>query len=66
MNILFPFKAKKAVKQTKKVLDTNKDLTKEVKRVVGNLKSDVDTLLTLLPHLKPLYKDIVAIIKKVF
>lgn len=66
MNILFPFKVKKAIKQTKKMLDANKDLTKEVKRVIGNLKTDIEALLTYLPHLKPIYKEVMEIIKEVF
>lgn len=59
-------KVKKAIKQTKKLLDTNKDLTKEVKRVIGNLKTDIEALLTYLPHLKPIYKEVIEIIKEVF
>lgn len=59
-------KVKKAIKQTKKLLDTNKDLTKEVKRVIGNLKQDIDALLTLLPHLKPIYKEVIEIVKEAF
>lgn len=66
MNILFPFKAKKAIKQTKKLLDTNKNLTKEVKTVIGDLKDNIEKLLTYLPHLKPIYKEIIEIVKEVF
>lgn len=66
MNIFFIFKVKKAIKQTKKMLDTNKDLTKEVKRVIGNLKDDVEALLAYLPHFKPIYKEIIEIVKEVF
>lgn len=66
MSIFFIFKIKKAVKQTKKMLDTNKDLTKEVKRLIGNIKQDVEILLTYLPQFKPIYKEVVEIIKKCF
>ena len=66
MNIFFIFKVKKAVKQAKKMLDTNKNLTKEVKRLIGNIKQDVETLLTYLPQFKPIYKEITDIIKEVF
>lgn len=66
MNIFFIFKVKKAVKQTKKMLDTNKDLTKEVKRLIGNIKQDVEILLTYLPQFKPIYKEITEIVKGVF
>lgn len=66
MSIFFIFKIKKAVKQTKKMLDTNKDLTREVKRIIGNIKQDVEILLTFLPQFKPIYKEFVEIIKKCF
>ena len=64
--ISFINKVKKAIKQTKKMLDTNKDLTNQVKRIIGNLKTDIEALLTYLPHLKPIYKEIVEIVKQVF
>jgi len=59
-------KVKKAIKQTKKMLDTNKDLTSQVKRIIGNLKTDIEALLTYLPHFKPIYKEIIEIVKEVF
>lgn len=66
MDLLFIFKIKKAVKQAKRMLDTNKDLTKEVKRIIGNIKQDVEILLTYLPQFKPIYKEVLNIIKEVF
>lgn len=66
MDLLFIFKIKKAVKQTKKMLDANKDLTREVKRIIGNIKQDVEILLTYLPQFKPIYKEVLNIIKEVF
>lgn len=66
MDLLFVFKIKKAVKQTKKMLDANRDLTKEVKRIIGNIKQDVEILLSYLPQFKPIYKEFVEIIKKCF
>lgn len=66
MSIFFIFKIKKAVKQAKKMLDTNRDLTKEVKRIIGNIKQDVEILLTYLPQFKPIYKEITEIVKGVF
>jgi len=59
-------KVKKAIKQTKNMLDTNKDLTSQVKRIIGNLKIDIEALLTYLPHFKPIYKEIIEIVKEVF
>lgn len=59
-------KVKKAIKQAKKMIDTNLDLANEVKRTIGNLKTDIETLLTYLPQFKPIYKEIIEIVKEVF
>lgn len=59
-------KVKKAVKQAKKMIDDNQGLANEIKRVIGNLKADIEALLTYLPQLKPIYKEIIEIVKEVF
>lgn len=59
-------KVKKAIKQAKKAIDENQGLAKEVKRVISNLKQDIDALLAYLPQFKPIYKEILEIIKEVF
>ena len=64
--IAFINRVKKAVKQAKKSIDSNKGLAQEVKRIIGNLKSDIEALLTYLPQLKPIYKEVLEIVKEVF
>lgn len=59
-------KVRKAVKQAKEMIDKNKGLADEVKKVVGNLKQDIEALLTFLPQFKPIYKEVMEIIKEVF
>lgn len=59
-------KVRKAVKQAKEMIDKNKGLADEVKRVVGNLKLDIEALLTFLPQFKPIYKEVMGIVKEVF
>ena len=57
-------KAKKAIKQAKKSIDTNQEVTKHVKQIVGNLRLDIEALLSYLPQLKPVYKDLADIVKE--
>lgn len=64
--IAFVNKVGKAVKQAKEMIDKNKGLADEVKRVVGNLKLDIEALLTFLPQFRPIYKEVMEIVKEVF
>lgn len=57
-------KAKKAIKQAKQTVDKNRGLAEDVKKKVGNVKMAIEDLLFSLPMLKPLYTDIVAIVKR--
>ena len=59
-------KAKKTIKQAKKSIDINKGLAEEVKRIIGNLKTDIEELLHYLPMLKPVINDFKEIIKEVW
>ena len=59
-------KAKKTIKQAKKSIDINKGLAEEVKRILGNLKTDIEELLHYLPMFKPILADINEIIKEVW
>ena len=56
-------KIKKTIKQAKKSIDTNKGLADEVKRIVGNLKSDIEALLQYLPMFKPIVSELYEMIK---
>lgn len=56
-------KISKAFDDVKKVIDNNHDLTQDVKKVVGNLKVDVEALVVLLPSLKEIYKEVKDILK---
>ena len=57
-------KAKKSIKEAKKSIDKNKELTKNVKQIIGNIKLDIEALLSYLPQLKPVYKDLIDIVKE--
>ena len=59
-------KVQKVIKQIKNTIDTNKGLADEFKRIIGNLKLDIDALLVCAPQLKPIYKDILNIIEEVW
>ena len=59
-------KIRKALNQAKTMIDKNKGLAEEIKRIIGNLKLDIEALLTYLPQLKPIYKEIIEIVKEVF
>lgn len=64
--ITFVNKVRKAVKQAKTMLDVNQGLAKEVKRIISNLIQDVEALLTYLPQFKPIYKEVIEIVKEIF
>ena len=56
-------KIKKTIKQAKKTVDTNKGLADEVKKIVGNLKTDIEALLNCLPMFKPIINELNGLIK---
>lgn len=61
--IAFINKVKKTIKQAKKSIDSNKGLADEVKRIVANLKADIEALLSYLPMFKPIVSELYEMIK---
>lgn len=59
-------KIQKAVKQAKDMIDTNKGLADEIKKIIASLKVDIEALLNCLPQFKPIYKEVMKIVKEVF
>ena len=59
-------KIKKSIKQAKKMIDTNNGLAVQVKNRIEYLINDVEELVRLLPQFKPIYKEIIEIVKEVF
>lgn len=59
-------KVKKSIKQAKKTIDTNNGLAAQVKNRIEYLINDVEELIRLLPQFKPIYKEIIEIVKEVF
>lgn len=57
---------KKSIKQAKKMIDTNNGLAVQVKNRIEYLINDVEELIRLLPQFKPIYKEIIEIVKEVF
>lgn len=57
---------KKSIKQAKKMIDTNNGLAALVKNRIEYLINDVEELIRLLPQFKPIYKEIIEIVKEVF
>ena len=57
---------KKSIKQAKKMIDTNNGLAVQVKNRIEYLINDVEELTRLLPQFKPIYKEIIEIVKEVF
>ena len=45
-------------KEVKEIIKENQPLSKEVKKVLDNLKADFDALLALLPQLKYIYEKV--------
>ena len=45
-------------KEVKEIIKENQPLSKEVKKVLDNLKTDFDALLALLPQLKDIYEKV--------
>lgn len=64
--ISFINKIKKTIKQAKKTVDNNRGVAEDVKKKVGNVKMAIEDLLFSLPMLKPLYVDVVDIIKRLW
>lgn len=59
-------KVKKSIKQAKKMIDENNGLAAQVRNRIEYLVNDVEELVRLLPQFKPIYKEIIEIVKEVF
>ena len=59
-------KVKKALKQAKKSIDTSNGLAADVKNRLYYLICDIEELVKLLPQFKPVYKEIIEIVKEIF
>ena len=59
-------KINKAYKASKKLIDSKKDLNKEVGKVLLNLKADLEQLSVLLPEYREPYNEIKVIIENAF
>lgn len=59
-------KVRKSIKQAKKMIDENNGLAAQVRNRIEYLVNDVEELIRLLPQFKPIYKEIIEIVKEVF
>lgn len=59
-------KIKKAFKKAKKMIDNNQGLAVDVRNRLNYLKADIEEMLSLLPQFKPIYKEVIEIVKEVF
>lgn len=59
-------KIKKAVKKSKTMIDNNQGLAVEVKNRLRYLIYDIEAMLSLLPQFKPIYNEVLEIVKEVF
>lgn len=64
--IAFVNKVRKAVKQAKQMIDKNQGLAVDVKNRLHYLVCDIEEMLSLLPQFKPVYKEVIEIVKEVF
>lgn len=56
-------KINKALKEAKKLIDHNHQLTEDTKTIIANLKTNFEALVVLLPSLKLAYEDFKEILK---
>lgn len=59
-------KVKKAIKKSKKMIDENQGLALDVKNRLRYLIYDIEAMLSLLPQFKPIYNEVMEIVKEVF
>lgn len=64
--MVFVNKVKKAIKKSKTMIDNNQGLALDVRNRLNYLKADIEEMLSLLPQFKPIYKEVVEIVKEVF
>lgn len=56
-------KINKAYKASKKLIDSKKGLADEVRKILANIKADIEALVALLPDFKEAYNELKAIIE---
>ena len=59
-------KIKKAFKKAKKMINENQGLAYDVRNRLQYLAADIEEMLSLLPQFKPIYKEVLEIVKEVF
>lgn len=64
--MVFVNKIKKAFKKAKKMIENNQGLAVDVRNRLNYLKADIEEMLSLLPQFKPIYNEVVEIVKEVF
>ncbi|MBR2526611.1 hypothetical protein IKE67_09125 [bacterium] len=64
--IILVNKIEKAFKKAKTMIDNNQGLAVSVKNRLFYLKTDIEEILQLLPQFKPIYKEVMEIVKEVF
>lgn len=57
---------KKATKKAKNMIDENQGLASDVKNRLSYLIADIEEMLSLLPQFKPIYKEVIEIVKEIF
>lgn len=56
-------KIEKAIKKSKTLIDTKKDLAEKVRKHIDNIIGEVQELIRLLPHFRNVYLEIVEIVE---
>lgn len=57
-------RANKAIKKSKKLIDSKKDLAEKVRKHIDNILSEFKELSSVLPDLRNVYLEIVTIIEE--
>ena len=57
-------KIEKAIKKSKKIIDSKKDLAERVRGHLDNIIGDVQELIRLLPDFRNIYFEIIEIVEK--
>lgn len=63
--IAFVNRISKAVKKSKLLIDTKKDLAEKVRKHIDNIIGEVQELVRLLPDLRNVYLEVVEIVENI-
>lgn len=58
-------KINKAIKTAKKKIDSKESVAKDLRKVINQLKLDIEALMTILPECKDVCLDLIEIFKNV-